>query len=99
MKKLLIILSLPLLCQCQSIFNANKVTQQGNYLSSAKVNQLKIGMTKQQVETLLGTSLIADTFDNERMDYAFTYQKGNNPRKVKHLSLSFSHNQLSQIDK
>ena len=46
--------------------------QQGNIIDQDMVDQLKPGMTKAQVRFVLGTPLIADTFDQERWDYYYS---------------------------
>ena len=42
---------------------------QGNVVTAKNVNQLEIGMTKRQVEYVMGTSLIDSSFENDRWDY------------------------------
>ena len=45
--------------------------QQGNVISQAMIDQLKPGMTKNQVKFIMGTPLIADTFKQNRWDYFY----------------------------
>lgn len=45
--------------------------QQGNILDQEMVDKLQVGMTKAQVKFVLGTPLIADTFNQNRWDYPF----------------------------
>ena len=45
--------------------------QQGNYLDQAAVEQVKAGMTRSQVRYLLGTPMVADSFNKERWDYIY----------------------------
>jgi outer membrane protein assembly factor BamE len=47
--------------------------QQGNYLVSDSVSQLKEGMTRSQVRFLLGTPMVPDAFDNDRWDYYYFF--------------------------
>lgn len=42
---------------------------QGNLMEKADVEQLQVGMSKQQVQALLGTPAIADPFHQDRWDY------------------------------
>ncbi len=44
---------------------------QGQRIEAADVEQLRQGMTKKQVADLLGTPLIADSFHQNRWDYAY----------------------------
>lgn len=50
--------------------------QQGNFLDHAAVEQVKTGMTRSQVRYLLGSPMVADTFDKERWDYIYYLKKG-----------------------
>lgn len=45
---------------------------QGNLLEPAAVEQLQAGMTRQQVQALLGTPSISDPFHQDRWDYVAT---------------------------
>jgi len=49
---------------------------QGNYLEEASVKQLQVGMTKQQVQYLLGTPVLKDPFSTSTWHYVFLQQKG-----------------------
>ena len=42
---------------------------QGNLIEKTAADQLQVGMSKQQVETLLGTPSIQDPFHHDRWDY------------------------------
>jgi outer membrane protein assembly factor BamE len=50
--------------------------QQGNFLDQAAVEQVKPGMTRSQVRYLLGTPMVADSFNKERWDYIYYLKKG-----------------------
>jgi outer membrane protein assembly factor BamE len=50
--------------------------QQGNFLDQAAVDQVKPGMTRSQVRYLLGTPMVADSFNKERWDYIYYLKKG-----------------------
>ena len=45
---------------------------QGNLIEKSAVEQLQVGMDKQQVMTLLGSPSIADPFHHQRWDYTST---------------------------
>jgi len=65
-----------LLVACSS-FNPYKIdVQQGNVLTQEMVAQLKPGQTREQVRYILGTSLLADIFHQQRWDYVYSYRKG-----------------------
>lgn len=46
---------------------------QGNKLEAEQVNILKIGMTRQKVQQILGTPLLQDIFNQQRCDYVYRY--------------------------
>ena len=50
--------------------------QQGNFLDQTAVEQVKSGMTRSQVRYLLGTPMVADSFNKERWDYIYYLKKG-----------------------
>lgn len=63
---------------------------QGNLLEKAQVEQLQAGMTKQQVEALIGSPSIADPFHHDRWDYASTQRTNRRGSTyVKNLTLHF----------
>jgi len=72
--------------------------QQGNTYKDEQVAQLKIGMTEQQVNFILGTALLKDPFHKERWDYVYTLAKGFAKAERRLLTLYFSNGLLSKID-
>src|ERR1700683_4804622 len=50
--------------------------QQGNFLKQTDVDQVQAGMTRSQVRYLLGTPMVADSFNKERWDYIYYLKKG-----------------------
>jgi len=86
------------LTHCASYDFSRRIVQQGNLLPSAKINELSIGMSKERVANLMGTSLLSPLFDNERWDYAYTWRKGSQPTQVKYLTLYFKNNTLTRIE-
>ena len=78
----------------------HKVTvQQGNIVSQDMVDKLKIGMTKIQVQYIMGTPLIVDTFDPSRWDYYYIKVDSNNNKTEQQVSLRFNpDNTLLSVD-
>ena len=50
--------------------------QQGNWLTSGQVERLEIGMSREQVQYLLGTPTLQDVFHSDRWDYPYYYKPG-----------------------
>ncbi|MDO4698712.1 MAG: outer membrane protein assembly factor BamE [Pasteurellaceae bacterium] len=49
---------------------------QGNYLEQEKIDQLQIGMNKEQVAYLLGSPVLKTVFDHNRWHYVFIKREG-----------------------
>ena len=86
------------LTNCAYYDFSRRIVQQGNLLPQAKVDRLKLGMGKEDVAILMGTSLLSPTFTNDRWDYVYTRRKGNGATFVRHLSLYFSQGRLARIE-
>lgn len=71
--------------------------QQGNLITQAEVDQLKPDMNKEQVQFILGTPMIQDSFDTNRWDYIYTYDSGSGETDYQRISLFFENNALVQI--
>jgi outer membrane protein assembly factor BamE len=50
--------------------------QQGNLLEDNDIAQVEVGMTRSQVQFLLGTPMVADSFHRDRWDYAYYFRQG-----------------------
>ncbi|WP_026802386.1 outer membrane protein assembly factor BamE [Arenimonas oryziterrae] len=93
-KALLLILSAVLVSGCNWVYR--QPVYQGNLLEQKYVEQLKEGMSRQQVETLLGTPPVSDPFHQERWDYVATERYKRNPTEVKNLTVWFENDQVSK---
>jgi outer membrane protein assembly factor BamE len=91
---LLIMLSLT---HCLSYDLSRNIVQQGNLLPAHQVQRLKIGMTRQDVYQLLGSSLIQNLFNPNRLDYAYSLQKGGKKLAVRTVAITFRNDRIIQI--
>ncbi|KRA44221.1 outer membrane protein assembly factor BamE [Pseudoxanthomonas sp. Root630] len=69
---------------------------QGNLLEKTSVDQLQVGQSKQQVQSLLGSPSISDPFHAQRWDYTAsnrTNRRGTT--EVKNLTLLFNGDTLA----
>lgn len=73
------------------------VIQQGNYISQEMVDQLKPGMTREQVRFVLGTPLVADIFHADRWDYVFFREMPNGKKEQRNLSVIFENDKLARV--
>ena len=71
--------------------------QQGNVITQSMVNQLKLGMSKRQVQYVMGTSLLESSFDTNRWDYVYSNQPGGEPRTQKRVTVFFENNRLVEV--
>jgi outer membrane protein assembly factor BamE len=74
--------------------------QQGNFLDQAAVDTVKEGMTRSQVRYLLGTPMVADSFNKERWDYIYYLKKGRS-RHVdsRRVTVYFDADKVAKLDK
>ena len=72
--------------------------QQGNVFTQEEVNQLRPGMSRRQVQFILGTPLLADPFHTDRWDYMYRLQAGNGDVTEKHIALYFIDDRLERIE-
>ena len=72
--------------------------QQGNALEESSVSRIKLGMSKEQVVSTLGSPLLQDDFRANRWDYLY-YSNNRGIRSAqKNLILTFSDGVLSKIN-
>ena len=72
---------------------------QGNRIAPELIAQLEIGMSRKQVEFLLGSPAIVDPFHPDLWHYVYYYKRGRSGVVEKRtMTLHFSDDQLSAID-
>lgn len=71
--------------------------QQGNVISQDALNQLTPGMTRRQVQYIMGSPMIADTFHHNRWDYVYLMEPGHGPVTERHVTLLFQDDKLASI--
>ncbi len=72
--------------------------QQGNILKQEDIDEVKPGMSKQQVVIILGTPTIADPFNQDRWDYINAHKVKGDFKKLKKFSLFFENNELVRTE-
>ena len=74
--------------------------QQGNLLDEEDVNQVDLGMTRSQVQFLLGTPMVSDSFHRDRWDYAYYYRRGRSPDADRRwVVVYFENDRVQRIDR
>lgn len=70
---------------------------QGNIITQEMVDQLRPGLTKRQVNFILGTPMLKDTFNQDRWDYVYSFQAGGGERLQERLTVYFENNELTHF--
>ena len=82
-----------------SFFEPHKISiQQGNLVSARALQQLEVGMSKEQVRYLMGTPLSVDTFDPDYWLYSYTLRRDTEVLGKNHVKLRFEDDQLATIE-
>jgi len=72
--------------------------QQGNVVTQEEINQLQPGMTRRQVQYIMGSPMIADVFHQDRWDYLYLMQPGYGKATSEHVALYFEADTLQRIE-
>jgi outer membrane protein assembly factor BamE len=92
---LVLICCLFALSGCNLIYKQN--VQQGNAIEQDKLDQLKLGMTMNQVAFLLGTPAVRDPFHQNRWDYYHSYAIRGGEPATRLVTLRFENAILNEI--
>jgi len=94
MRKFLLVAALVAPTSCCGILYKQPIYQ-GNLIEKTAADQLQVGMSKQQVETLLGTPSIQDPFHHNRWDYTASERTSRAGHvEIKNLTLWFENEAL-----
>ncbi|ABM00590.1 outer membrane protein assembly factor BamE [Shewanella amazonensis] len=71
---------------------------QGNYMEPQQVEKLRIEMTKEQAEYVLGRPVLRDSFADDTWYYVYHFKSGRDASVIhKELVLYFENNQLVKV--
>jgi outer membrane protein assembly factor BamE len=93
-KALPLLLAAVLLSGCGIIYR--QPVFQGNLLEQKNVEQLKVGMNRQQVFSLLGSPPVSDPFHVQRWDYVATERRRTGDTEIKTLTVYFEGDALAR---
>ncbi len=100
MKQMLAMLSLAgalLLTGCGVIYKVN--IAQGNKFEQKDLEDLRPGLTKNQVLSILGTPAVQDPFHADRWDYVYYYKNHRSgTTDTKELTLFFENGRLARME-
>jgi len=73
---------------------------QGNLIEQEDLDQVEVGMTRNQIRFLLGTPMIDDPFHKDRWDYIYYLKVGRKDATFKRwISIFFENDVVSEIRK
>ncbi|MDO8954409.1 MAG: outer membrane protein assembly factor BamE [Gammaproteobacteria bacterium] len=85
------------LSACGSLKPYQMQIQQGNDITPAMIQKLKPGMTKEQVEYVLGSPNLKDPTMPNQWYYVYTNQENHLPMAENKLIITFKNGKLAQI--
>jgi outer membrane protein assembly factor BamE len=97
-KSLIVFLLLATTFAAGCVYRAN--ISQGNLFKQEDLDQVEIGMTRNQIRFLLGTPMIDDPFHASRWDYVYYLKRGRQDASFKRwVSVFFEDDRVSEIRK
>tara|TARA_B100000902_G_scaffold380761_1_gene416497 strand:+ start:252 stop:611 length:360 start_codon:yes stop_codon:yes gene_type:complete len=79
---------------CSSLTPYKVPVLQGNLFEEKDIDKLTAGLTKEQVQFILGTALIKDPFHSQRWDYYYSVKVGAEILSERKISIFFDENNL-----
>lgn len=71
---------------------------QGNYVTREQVDQVREGMTRDQVRFILGTPLLGQLFQTDRWDYVFRYMHPNGQTETRRVLVRFADDRVTSVE-
>lgn len=96
----LVVIGLALMTGCSTLRfpGVYKLTiEQGNVITQEMIDQLKPGMSREQVEFVMGSPLIKDTFNDDRWDYLYRLKAGDEPAELYRMTVFFEADRLTHF--
>ncbi|MDC8831728.1 outer membrane protein assembly factor BamE [Alteromonas gilva] len=98
---LIVVLTLTLFSSACSNWIYRIDIPQGNFLDEQDVEKLRIGMTKEQVEFVLGRPILKDAFDHDTWYYYYEMKRGMSKRGEdfeKSLTVYFVNDKVDNVE-
>jgi outer membrane protein assembly factor BamE len=83
---------------CSSFSPYKMEIRQGNYLTPEMRKKIKVGMSRQQVSSILGSPLVTDVFHANRWDYIYRFEEKTRLVEQQRFTLYFDGDFVSRID-
>ena len=98
---LLILLAGLLTAGCsRGLFSIHTIDiQQGNALAKKDMDKIQTGMSRQDVEHILGSPVLTPLFSPDRWDYVYFLKKPDTPPEEQRLSVYFSADRVVKVER
>ena len=83
---------------CIYIHPYRPLFSQGNIITQEQLDQIRPGMSSEQVRVIMGTPVLVNTFSNSSWDYVYTLQKGKVFKDYKRMVVYFQNDRVVNID-
>jgi outer membrane protein assembly factor BamE len=71
---------------------------QGNYLNQQMLDQVRPGMSREQVRLAIGSPLLTDIFHPDRWDYVFRFQHPSGDAELRRVTIRFRDDRVAAIE-
>jgi len=71
---------------------------QGNYVTQAMLERVRVGMSPEQVRDALGSPLLGHVFHADRWDYVFRFKHPNGSFEQRKVTVRFGNGRVSGIE-
>jgi len=83
---------------CSSFYPYKMEIRQGNYITPDMRKKIKVGMSRQQVTSVLGSPLVNDVFHANRWDYIYRLEEKGKLVEQQQLTLFFEGDFVKRIE-
>ena len=83
---------------CSSFYPYKMEIRQGNYITPEMRKKIKVGMSRQQVTSVLGSPLVNDVFHANRWDYIYRLEEKGKLVEQQQLTLFFEGDFVKRIE-
>ena len=71
---------------------------QGNYITQAMLDRVRVGMSTEQVREALGSPLLGHVFHADRWDYVFRFKHPNGSFEQRKVTVRFGNGRVTGIE-
>lgn len=96
MRVILLVLTALALSACQIVYKLP--TRQGNVIEQKQLDQLQVGMSREQVRFLMGTPVAASPFEDRRWDYVGYYKSPRGKVSSRVVSIWFEGETVARME-